>query len=91
MSFFNVDFVLSVSVPHLSFFWYIGSDVKARTNVRKALRLALSSPSEIVAMLKGLKNTRTKQYKVRHKTNYLVEKKKKKKTTKSKTNTGSPP
>ena len=29
-------------------------------NVRKALRLALSSPSEVIAMLKGLKNTRTK-------------------------------
>ena len=28
-----------------------------RTNVRKALRLALSSPSEVIAMLKGLKNT----------------------------------
>ena len=26
-----------------------------RTNVRKALRLALSSPSEVIAMLKGLK------------------------------------
>ena len=31
-----------------------------QTNVRKALRLALSSPSELIAMLKGLKNTRTK-------------------------------
>ena len=31
-----------------------------RTNVRKALKLALSSPSEVIAMLKGLKNTRTK-------------------------------
>ena len=31
-----------------------------RTNVRKALRLALSSPIEVIAMLKGLKNTRTK-------------------------------
>ena len=31
-----------------------------RTNVRKALRLAISSPSEVIAMLKGLKNTRTK-------------------------------
>ena len=31
-----------------------------RTNVRKALTLALSSPSEVIAMLKGLKNTRTK-------------------------------
>ena len=29
-------------------------------NVRKALRLALSSPSEVIVMLKGLKNTRTK-------------------------------
>ena len=26
-----------------------------RTNVRKALRLALSSPSEVIAILKGLK------------------------------------
>ena len=26
----------------------------------KALRLALSSPSEVIAILKGLKNTRTK-------------------------------
>ena len=31
-----------------------------QTNVRKALRLALPSPSEVIAMLKGLKNTRTK-------------------------------
>ena len=32
-----------------------------RTNVRKALRLALSSPSEVIAILKRLKkNTRTK-------------------------------
>ena len=31
-----------------------------RTNVRKALRLALSSPSEVIAMLKGLKSTKTK-------------------------------
>ena len=31
-----------------------------RTNVRKALRLALISPSEVIAILKGLKNTRTK-------------------------------
>ena len=31
-----------------------------RTNVRKALRLALSSPSDVIAMLRGLKNTRTK-------------------------------
>ena len=29
-----------------------------RTNVRKALRLALSSPSEVTAILKGLKNTK---------------------------------
>ena len=29
-----------------------------QTNVRKALRLALSSPSEVIAMLKGLKNTK---------------------------------
>ena len=31
-----------------------------RTNVRKALKLALSSPSEVIAMLKGMKNIRTK-------------------------------
>ena len=31
-----------------------------RTNVRKALRLALSSPSEVIVILKGLNNTRTK-------------------------------
>ena len=31
-----------------------------RTNARKALRLALSSTSEVITMLKGLKNTRTK-------------------------------
>ena len=31
-----------------------------RTNVRKALRLALSTQSEVIAMLKGLKNTGTK-------------------------------
>ena len=31
-----------------------------RTNVRKAPRLALSYPSEVIAILKGLKNTRTK-------------------------------
>ena len=31
-----------------------------QTTVRKALRLALSSPSEVIAMLKRLKNTRTK-------------------------------
>ena len=31
-----------------------------RTNVRKALRLALTSPSEVIAKLKGLKNTRIK-------------------------------
>ena len=43
-----------------------------RTKQRKALRLALSSPSEVIAMLKGLKNTRTKWYKVRHKTNRLL-------------------
>ena len=30
-----------------------------RTNVRKALKLALSYTSEVIAMLKGLKNTRT--------------------------------
>ena len=41
-----------------------------RTNVRKALsfpRLALSSPSEVIAMLNVLKYTKTKIHKVRHK------------------------
>ena len=33
---------------------------KQAQTVRKALRLALSSPSEVIAILKGLKNTRTK-------------------------------
>ena len=36
-----------------------------RTNVRKALRLALSSPSQVIAILKGLNNTRTKWHTVR--------------------------
>ena len=44
-----------------------------RTNVRKELRLALSSPSEVIAILKGLKNTRTKWHTERHTTNRLVE------------------
>ena len=44
-----------------------------RTNVRKALRLALSSPSEVIAILKGLKNTRTNWHMERHTTNRLVE------------------
>ena len=43
-----------------------------RSNVRKALRLALSSPSKVITMLKGLKNTRTKWHKVRHTTNRLA-------------------
>ena len=42
-------------------------------NVRKALRLAHSSPSEVIAMLKRLKNTRTKPHKARLKTKRLVE------------------
>ena len=42
-------------------------------NVRKTLRLALSSPSEVIAILKGLKNTRTKWHSKRHTTNRLVE------------------
>ena len=33
---------------------------KQAQTVRNTLRLALSSPSEIIAILKGLKNTRTK-------------------------------
>ena len=44
-----------------------------RTNVRKALRLTLSSPSEVIAILKGLKNARTKWQMERHTTNRLVE------------------
>ena len=32
-----------------------------RTNVRKALRLALSSPSEVITMLKGLKKHKNKR------------------------------
>ena len=49
-----------------------------QSNVRKTLRLALLSPGEVIAMLKGLKlkglkNTRTKWHKVRHTTNRLVE------------------
>ena len=43
-----------------------------QTNVRKALRIALSSPSEVIAMLKGLKNTRTKLHNVRHKANFTL-------------------
>ena len=31
-----------------------------QTNVRKAISLVLSFPGEVIAMLKGLKNTRTK-------------------------------
>ena len=37
------------------------------------IRLALPSPSEVIAMLKGLKNTRTKWHKVRHKANRFIE------------------
>ena len=44
-----------------------------QTNVRKALRLALSSPSEVIAILKGLKNTRTKWHTGRHTPNRLVD------------------
>ena len=44
-----------------------------RVDVRKALRLALSSSSEVIAILKGLKNTRTKWHMERHTTNRLVE------------------
>ena len=47
---------------------------KHKSNKRtKSIRLALSSPGEVIAMLKELKNTRTKWHKVRHKTNRLVE------------------
>ena len=44
-----------------------------RTNARKALRLTLSSPSVLIAMLKGPKNTRTKQHQANLKTNRLEE------------------
>ena len=37
----------------------------------KALRIAFCSPSDIIAMLKGLKNTRTKYHKARIKINRL--------------------
>ena len=48
--------------------------IQTSTNVRKALILALSSPSEVIAILKGLKNTRTKRHTERHNTtNRLVE------------------
>ena len=43
-----------------------------RTNVLKALRLALSSPSRVIPMLKGLKNT-IKITPGKTKTNRLVE------------------
>ena len=56
-----------------------------RTNVRKALRLALSSPSEVIAILKGLKNTRTKWH---GKTYNKSPRRINHKATKSKTNTG---
>ena len=56
-----------------------------RTNARKALRLAFSSQSEVIATLKGLKNTRTKRHKARHTTN---RRRINHKATKSKTNTG---
>ena len=47
--------------------------IQTSTNILKALRLALSSPSEVIAILKGLKNTRTKCHMVRHTTNRFVE------------------
>ena len=52
--------------------WQIQTSTN-RTNAGKALRLAISSPSEVIAILKGLKNTRTKWHMVRHTTNRLVE------------------
>ena len=47
---------------------------KRKSNKRmKTLRLALSSPNEVIAMLKGPKNTRTKQHQAKLKTSRLVE------------------
>ena len=72
----NID--ASVVAGYLQFLenWFSAKNQTSanRTNARKALRLALSSPSEVIAMLKGLKN----------KTNCLVIHK----ARKSKTNTG---
>ena len=60
-----------------------------RTNVRKALRLALSSPSEVIAILKGLKKHKDK---MTHGKPYNKSPRRiNHKATKSKTNTGPPP
>ena len=60
-----------------------------RTNVRKALRLALSSPSEVIAILKGLKKHKNK---ITHGTTYNKSPRRiNHKATKSKTNTGTTP
>ena len=40
--------------------WSVSTASLPSPRVRKPLRLALNSPSEVIAMLKGLKNTRTK-------------------------------
>ena len=62
-------FVVSLSVCHFVLVFFspfsiaITSLGEERANLsafRRALRLALSSPSEVIAMLTGLKNTRTK-------------------------------
>ena len=53
-----IKHLVELSVEH-EFFCHFFSK-RNRTNVRKALRLALSSPSEVIAKLKGLKNIRTK-------------------------------
>ena len=57
-----------------------------RTNVRKALRLALSSPSEVIAILKGLKKHKNKM--THGKTYNKSPRRINHKATKSKTNTG---
>ena len=58
-----------------------------RPDVRKAKRLSLSSQGEVIAMLKGLKNTRTRKITPsKLKTNRLTDKNRK--ATNSKTDTG---
>ena len=59
---------------------------KKQANARKAHRPALSSPSEVITMLKGLKNTRTKS-KARLNIERHVEKSKNHKATQNKNNT----
>ena len=57
-----------------------------RSNVRKALRLALSSPSEVIAMIKGLKKHKNKM--AQGKTYNKSPRRINHKAPKSKTNTG---